>query len=142
MATINGVLKRFENIDTDAICSKAVQMSQDVMADLNAEQINTGLKANGELMPDYSLRSVIQYGKPYGPIRLRDTGAWQQGLYAKVEGEKVVFGSTDEKDRMLRERYGEEIEGLSEKYKAEAIREAVQPNFNKLMEDAAKIDMT
>jgi hypothetical protein len=141
MATISAMLRRFEDLDTDAICKKAVEQSTEMMADLNAEQINSGIKADGTEMPDYSLRSVVQYGKPFGPIRLRDTGSWQTGLYARVDGEKVVFASSDTKDAMLRDRYGDEIEGLSEKFKAEAIREVVQPNFNRMIEEETGLKM-
>jgi hypothetical protein len=93
-------------------------------------------------MPDYSLRSVVQYGKPYGPIRLRDTGSWQTGLYVKVDGSGTVeFASTDSKDQMLRDKYGDAIEGLSEKYKAEAIRDGIRPAFNKGIQAATGLTM-
>lgn len=141
MATILEMKKRFEAIDTDAISLKAVEESTEQMANLNAEQINTGVKADGTEMPDYSLRSVVQYGKPYGPIRLRDTGAWQAGIYVRASGDAVTFSSTDNKNSMLEERYGEDILGLSEKYKSEAIREAVQPAFSKLIEQATGLKM-
>jgi len=136
MATIFKVLNRFKTLDTDAIAVQVIESSVDTMADLNAEQIDSGLKANGEVMPDYSFRSVFQYGKTPGPIRLRDTGAWQSGLYAKVENGKIVFNSSDEKDSLLTGKYGSEIHGLSEKYKLEAMREAVRPEFIKKMEVA------
>lgn len=141
MATIKTVLNRFESLNTDKIVEETVQESTGVMADLNAEQINTGLKADGTIMPDYSFRSVFQYNKPLGPIKLRDTGAWQTGLYAVVQGDKVVFQSTDNKDKMLTERYGDTIHGLSEKYKAEAIREKMKPVFKNKIEEATKLKM-
>lgn len=136
MATILTVLRRVEAVDTDKICVESVQESKEVLADLNAEQINSGIRSDGTLMPDYSFRSVFQYGKQPGPIRLRETGAWQAGLYVKVEGNKVVFGSSDSKDQQLVDRYGPEIEGLSEKFKAEAMREKVRPVFKSKIEAA------
>ena len=130
-----------ESLDTEKIVIETMQESTDTLADLNAEQINTGLKADGSEMPDYSFRSVFQYGKQPGPIRLRDTGAWQAGLYAKVQGDKVLFENTDGKDQMLTDRYGENIKGLSEKYKAEAIREKVRPVFKNKIEQATGLLM-
>lgn len=141
MATIKAKLTLFESLDTDKIVIEALTESADALADLNAEQINTGLKADGSEMPDYSFRSVFQYGKPPGPIRLRDTGAWQAGIYVKVEGDKVVFNNTDGKDQMLTDRYGENIKGLSEKYKAEGIREKVKPVFKEKIQEATKLLM-
>jgi len=141
MATIKQKLNLFESLDTGKIVTEVMQESADALADLNAEQINTGVKADGSEMPDYSFRSVFQYGKPPGPIRLRDTGAWQAGIYVKVEGDKVVFNNTDGKDKMLTDRYGEAIKGLSEKYKAEGIREKVKPVFKEKMQAATKLLM-
>lgn len=142
MASILSMLRRFESLDTDKIISETMEESKETLADLNAEQINTGLKADGELMPDYSIRSVVQYGKPAGPIRLRDKGDWQAGLYVTVQGDKVVFNDTDNKDQKLTERYGEDIKGLSDKYKNEAIREKVRPVFKGKMEAATGLKMS
>ena len=139
MATITQVRQRFEQLDEEQIAEEAVRESADLMADLNAMQINTGLKADGTEMPDYSFRSVFQYGKPPGPIRLRDTGAWQAGLRVQVVGDSVVFDSTDSKDRMLRDRYGDAIQGLSDKYANEAIREAIEPAFMRKIREAVQL---
>ncbi len=152
MATIFKVLNRFKALDTDAIAVQVIEASVDTMADLNAEQIDSGLKANGEVMPDYSQASVEFYGKQPGPIRLRDTGAFQAGFFVTIKGGKVVFDSSDKKRDMLingdtaftkefgrtglEVGYGEEVFGLSEKYKLEAMREAVRPEFIKKMEVA------
>lgn len=129
MATVGSLLRKFQALDTDQVAVQAIENSKELMADLNAEQINSGLRSDGTLMPDYSIRSVVQYGKPYGPIRLRDTGAWQQGMYVTVHGDNVVFSSTDSKDRHLVDKYGTQIQGLSDKYKNEAIRESIRPSF-------------
>lgn len=139
--TILGMKRRFEELNTDKIIEETMIESQDTLADLNAEQINTGLKADGTEMPDYSIRSVIQYGKPAGPIKLRDKGNWQAGLYARVEGEKLVFSSSDVKDAQLVDRYGKEIEGLSEKYKAEAVRDKIKPVLKQKMSEATGLTM-
>lgn len=136
MASILQVKQRIEQLDTDQIAEEAIRDSAEAMADLNAEQINSGMKADGSQMPDYSFRSVFQYGKPPGPIRLRDKGNWQAGLRVTVVGDNVVFDSTDSKDRMLRDRYGDAIEGLSDKYGNEAVREAINPAFIKRIKEA------
>ncbi len=141
MVTIGDLIRRFEAIDVNVIATKTIESSLDYMADLNALQINSGLKSDGEFMPDYSLRSVIQYNKPVGPIRLRDKGDWQAGLYAKLDGNKIVFKSSDTKDAELVERYGTEIEGLSEKYRFEALGEKIRPEFKREIESATLLKM-
>jgi len=50
--------------------------------------------------------------------------------------DKVTFSSTDDKNALLEGKYGTAILGLSEKYKAEAIREAIRPAFKKKIEAA------
>jgi len=141
MGTIKGLLGRFEVLDTDQIILQTMEESKDLLADLNAEQINKGLRSDGSEMPLYSLRSVIQYNKPFGPIRLRDKGNWQAGLTVLVQGDTLTFFSTDAKDLMLNKRYGSEIEGLSPKYQNEAIREKIQPVFMSKIEFSTGLKM-
>ena len=131
MCTATQLLARAEAFDPEKTAVEALQQSEEVMANLNAEQINTGLKADGTEMPDYSFRSVFQYGKPPGPIRLRDTGNWQAGLYVKATSSGVEYGSTDSKDQILTGRYGDLIHGLSDKFAQEAIIEKIEPEFMK-----------
>lgn len=115
--------------------------SQEVLADLNIEQLNKGLRSDGTVMPDYSQVSVEFYGKPDGPIKLKDTGAFYQGAYVRVTGDQVKFSSTDQKTEMLTERYRESIFGLNDQYKGEAIREVIQPTLNKKIEAATGLKM-
>lgn len=133
--------RKFEALNTDQVIEEVLIESTGQMADLNAEQINQGVKADGSQMPDYSFRSVFQYGKPPGPIKLRDTGAWQQGLYARVAGDKIEFSSSDGKNDKLIDRYGNQIVGLSEKFKAEVIRESIRPGVKQKIFDATGLIM-
>ena len=120
-----------------------MQESTDAIADMSAEQINSGIKSDGTEMPDYSFRSVFQYGKQPGPIRLRDKGNWQAGKYARVVGDKLVISSTDPKNDMLENnpRWAGQIHLLSDKYKVEVIREKVRPVFKNKIEDATGLKM-
>lgn len=143
MATILSLKKRVEKLDTDKLIGEVIDNSTDVLADLNAQQINSGLRSDDTLMPDYALRSVIQFGKPAGPIRLRDKGDWQSGLFAKADPgrETIIFGSTDKKDELLTKKYGPEIEGLSEKFRNEAMIEKIAPEFKKKINEATGLLM-
>jgi hypothetical protein len=143
MATILKMLRRFEVLNTDKIIEDVLVSSEGQMADLNAEQINQGLRADGTLMPDYSFRSVFQYGKTPGPMTLRDKGNWQAGLYARVDfsSNKITFSSTDGKNDMLTENYGVQITGLSEKFKAEVMRDKIRPGFKEKIFESTGLNM-
>jgi len=142
MATINTLIKRFKEIDTNAIAFDTMFETKEVAAELNADQINKGLRSDNTVMPDYSKASVLFYGKQPGPIRLRETGAFQAGFFVTIQGDKVVFDSTDEKRDMLiegegdREGYGIEVFGLNSEYKKEYIDEAVRLVFKSKIETA------
>ena len=47
---------------------------QSLVISLNLDQLRIGMGANEEELPDYSFRSVNQFGKPNGRWRLFDTG--------------------------------------------------------------------
>lgn len=141
MATIGSIKRKFEKLDTDKIIIDVMIAAQDPMADLNAEQINTGQRSDGSEMPDYSPVSVDFFGKPEGPIRLRDKGDFQAGYYARVEGDKIVFSSTDEKTVMLAKQYGNKIFGLNEKFKLEAIRDNIKPGIKNGIFEATGLKM-
>lgn len=140
MASILKIKRKIESLDTDKICLDSLEETKEVMSEFNADQINQGLLADGGIMPDYSRASVEVYGKPEGPIRLRETGAFQSGFYTSIEGDKIVFSSTDPKTNMLvkgekqgrriKGGYGKEIFGLNKENKEEYTREALRLMFN------------
>jgi hypothetical protein len=141
MSTILKMLKRFEAVNTDQIIEDVMTDAQDPMADLNAEQINTGQRADGSMMPDYSPVSVDFFGKPAGPIRLRETGKFQAGMYARLQGSSIVFNSTDEKADMLSKQYGNQVFGLNDKFKLEAVRDSIRPGVKQKIFDATGLIM-
>jgi hypothetical protein len=148
MASIREMKKRIAELNTDKVIEDAMTDSSDGLANLNVEQLNKGQRADGREMPDYSPASVEIFGKPEGPIKLYDTGAFYRGMFARVENGKVIYSSTDDKTEMLVKGdghggggYGKQIFGLNENFKSEGIREYVQPSFKKKMEDATKLKM-
>lgn len=134
MTTPADLLKRVEKINQNEIVDKSINDTSDLYANLQVEQQLQGLKADGSQMPFYSYASVIIFGKEPGPIKLRDTGAFQTEIIAWANNGLIDVRSEDWKDSMLRERYGEDIFGLSDKYKQE-YRQELEPvtinNFRK-----------
>ena len=134
MTTVNNLLKKFQNLNPDQLITDSVVETKEVYGDLQVEQQLQGLKADGNEMPDYSATSVDLFGKEPGPIKLRDTGAFQTAIEVKVDASVIVARSNDSKNDMMVKRYGKEIFGLSDKFKQE-FRQQLEPvvinNFRK-----------
>lgn len=91
-------------------------------------QLWQGVRSDGSEMPHYSFRSVFQYGKPEGPIKLYDTGDFYKGVLIDVRGDIFIMESADGKSTMLQNRYGKEILGLGETAQTNYIR-VLRPEF-------------
>lgn len=144
MTTIYDLLESFIQLDTDKIIESSIEETTEMLADLNALQLGQGQKSDGSYLPDYSPQSVEEFGKPDGPIRLYDTGAYYQGITVKVEGDKVVFNNTDSKAAELDKRYATKrsnILGLNDGFQNEYINEGLLPNISKKLEQATGLKM-
>ena len=84
-------------------------------------QLQQGVRSDDSVMPEYSFRSVFQYGKPPGPIRLYDTGAFYSGILFDVRKDIFILDSADDKTMMLKKRYGPDILGLGTEAKNKYI---------------------
>lgn len=91
---------------------EAVIESEGQITDLNREQLDIGLMADGNSLPDYSQTSIEKFGKQPGPIRLYDTGDFWKGFYIDSGADAFDIRSTDEKETMLVANYSSEIFGL------------------------------
>jgi hypothetical protein len=148
MATIAGMLKRFENLDTDTLCEQVLAESKEPVANLNAEQLSKGISSTGtpfapyrnEAYADYKHRKNPQPG--YGNPDYILTGSFVSKIVATVSGDGYQITSTDEKTAELVNRDPDNSPfQLSEKFKAEAIRTAVMPAFKAKIEAATGLLM-
>lgn len=80
----------------------------------------SGKRADGTTMPPYSYNSVIIYGKDPGPIKLFDTGDFQQNIFIEVQGNSIFTKSRDSKNDMLVREYGD-IFGTYGPFKSEYL---------------------
>ena len=104
MATLSQLLARIQQIDIAKEVEDAFNDNAWFAEDRNREQLMMGV--GGErLMPDYSEKSVTKYGKPAGPIKLYETGAFYKGITYKAEDGIVKAFSTDEKNDFLEDMY-------------------------------------
>lgn len=95
----------------------------------------SGIRADGtEILPTYKDITIAikqDKGQPTDRVTLRDTGEFQNKVFAEVTDTHVITGSTDDKSTKLQKKYGKKIFGLSEKFKYEYIRESLNPAFLK-----------
>ena len=98
------------NLDVELEAIKAMTSTSDEIVHANKEQLLQGTKADGTTMPNYSPVSVSIYGKPDGPIRLFDTGAFQESFKVEVDSDGFNIKANDIHE--LEDRYTSEIYGL------------------------------
>ena len=134
MATIKGMLIRVQAMKLNDVINDAFDNTAVELAEINREQMLAGVKSDGSAMPDYSLASQEVFGKPDGPIVLKDTGAFQAAITVTREGDVLHSESEDIKNDMLIERYGQNIFGIygpfKKKYQTEFLRPALNENIN------------
>lgn len=130
--TIKGLYRKVQAMDTDKIIDAAFDNTMEALADINRDRLLDGIKADGSEMPFYSERSVIQFGKEPGPIRLLDTGSFQEQITAKRNGNVISTTSLDSKTQMLidEERYSP-IFGTFGPYKKKYQDIDLRPALNK-----------
>lgn len=92
-------------------------------------QLRQGLKGDGSYLPNYSPVSVAKFGKPFGPIKLYETGDFYQGLKASAFGSVLEIDDTDWKDAKLTAIYGPEIKALTDQSVQELQDEAWLPDM-------------
>lgn len=122
MATANEILDKLNRIDINLSAQVAIENTARDATDAQRQQLQQGLRSDDTVMPDYSFRSVFQYGKPPGPIKLYDTGAFYRGILIDVRQDIFIIESADEKNTMLQNRYGKEILGLGTQARIDYIR--------------------
>lgn len=101
MTTSLTILNRLQKINLELSAQAAIEDDAVNATKAQKEQLFQGLKADDTYQPDYSPRSVKVYGKPPGPIKLKDTGAYYAGLKIDVLGDKFSIFSIDEKNDYL-----------------------------------------
>jgi hypothetical protein len=148
MATVLGLYKKVKAIDTDKACIDSLRETKETIADLNAVQMFTGLRADGtEILPDYKNLTIEikkTKGQPTDRVTLRDTGAFYQGINTTITQTSVITDSTDPKTEKLKKKYETskgKIFGLGGEYHNEYMNEQLRPTFKKKMEAATGLKL-
>ena len=112
----------------------AIDESLPYLADLNIEQRLQGKRADGQMIAPglrnekYAAAKLSRGGKaPFGTPDLKNSGDFNSGQFVKKQGKTLLFSSTDDKNSDLVAKYGEEIHGLSEESRQQALDDQLVP---------------
>lgn len=121
IVTCQDMLDKLLKVDLPLSMSAAMEDTAKEATDQQRAQLSQGLMSDDNYLPDYSFRSVFQYGKPPGPIKLYDTGDFYRGMLLDVRQDIFILESADPKSTMLQNRYGGDIFGFGSKAQAEYV---------------------
>lgn len=100
-----------------------------VVEDANIEQLQRGERADGSMLPNYSIGSVQRFGKRPGPMTLHDQGDFYRGITLEVHDDGIELVGHDIKTEMLQVRYGDDIIGLQEESKERIENDYLKQEF-------------
>lgn len=120
-APVTNLAKNIGNIDINKATENALRARGDDISELNREQLRRGQDVSGASLPPYSARSVTEFGKPPGAIKLFDKGDYYGAIKPEFADKSFMVTDTDSKAEMLEMDYGVVI-GLQ----ADSINELAQ----------------
>ncbi len=137
--------KRISEIKPDELFKEVVEETQAELADLNTEQLMSGISATGEkITPDYanpdyakykySLNSKAGLGVP----DLNLEGDFHSGWVVKATTQDITFNSTDSKTPKLKRMY-DNIFGLTPKNLIEFAQKSFKPLYQKKVREVIGI---
>lgn len=141
MGTAKSLREKIRAFDVNKATDKVVGDTLGAYADLNAEQMSQGLRADGkEIIPSYKPLTIrmkqlfgVGLGRVTDRVTLFDKGDFYKGIHTELRGQTIETTSSDEKRIGLEEKYGD-IFGLSQRYKQEYVEEYVRPYWKEVVE--------
>lgn len=122
-ASVNTLSRNIANINLNKATEVALRARGNDISELNRDQLRRGEDVTGASLPPYSARSVTEFGKPTGAIKLFDTGDFYAAIKPEFADTSFMVTDTDSKAEMLAKEYGDVI-GLQ------------QDSINELAQDA------
>ncbi len=125
MRTVENMLQAAQKLDIQYLIELSFIETAGTFLEKQKEQLMAGERNDGKMIFNVKTGSN-QYSPAYAkkkgkssPIDLRDKGEWQGGLFVDVREQELYIASTDSKDAILNENYGEEILGLNQNKRTE-----------------------
>lgn len=101
MTTCADMLEKLERVDIPLSMQIAMEETASEAVSSQKLQLQQGLRSDDTVTDNYSFRSVFQYGKPPGPIRWYDTGAFYNGILFDVRKDVFILDSADPKTELI-----------------------------------------
>lgn len=134
--------ERFRKINLKAAIVETIKAKAEIIADLQATQMSRGERADGTKFPDYSERSIKEFGKPPGPWKLYDTGSFYSLIeIIRYDSRGWTLTSLDDKTDLIkakvRKRLGtsqDKVFGLNDTSRDDFTMPHFRPELKKQME--------
>lgn len=105
-------------INVRALVAKSISNNERAIVDLNRQQMYAGNDANDKFITpeytDYTVEKKIEKGQPFDRVTLYDEGDFYQSMFLQPFGSEFEVQATDYKTGALKEKYGENILGISD----------------------------
>lgn len=146
--TIHALQRRFKDLDTEKIITESITENAEVLGEINLSQLYAGKTREGkDLSPNYledpyfddkgGIAAAMNYSAWKDKItpsperrqhvpNLIINGFYYSSRHVLVQGSKLVY-TADYKEQDIVDKYGDTINGLGGKYKAEFLNDHVGP---------------
>lgn len=140
---------RFKKLNLKAAIVQTVNAKREIIADLQATQMSRGERADGSKFPDYSQRSVEEFGKRPGPWTLRDTGEFYRLIQiVKIDSTGWELTSLDDKTKLIkakvRQRFGtreDKVFGLNDTTREDFVNPHFRPQLKRQISEQTGINI-
>lgn len=134
--------KAITTLPMEGIVERAADRQEDRMIDLNVEQMEQGIKADGDrIIPPYKPSTVSRkkkMGQPTDRVTLKDTGDFHNSVRVKRFPKMYELVAQDWKSEQLQEKYTHSILGLTD-FSLQQVREAMKPFMRQDVKKLTKI---
>jgi len=100
----------FDGINYDKAIDDSVKLNDSIIEDINISQLQDGVNSDGKSIGQYA---SLEYKGRLDPVDLNKDGGFYAGFNAKSKGGLLDITSTDEKESILKNEWGEKILGLT-----------------------------
>lgn len=147
MATIQDIRSRVEKIDFNDLIVKSIRKTTSSLVNLQQIQLLEGKRSDGSRIGRYrnKIYASYKYGSfspvaGFGFVDLTLTRRFSNAIFARLQNDGIVFGSSDSKAAALEKKYGKTIFGLDDEnaeiYSSDTLSEEV---INQIYKDVYQL---
>lgn len=111
----NFLVLPFKDLDMKSLIAEAMSEKDEPILDLNRTQLDRGLDAKGESLGKYK---NFKYKNRFQPVDLKLSGDYRNKFTLAAGTKSAEIFSQDFKDEILKKRYGKDINGIAQPFKA------------------------